>query len=1832
MISYGEEIEMRNEKTNFKKDEKTNLEECGRLKVSLALPLIFLAVIACAREPGKPKFKFRVIEFFPPSEFQINVTSFSITVAFSKIVDRNSITDKTVIVQKDGKEIGKIITVVDDQKIKITPELISKGTYKVTLSKDIRSITGETLEEDFSWVFYVVGEGEYPLPVSPPHLPPLIKSIYPPHLGLVGTDTIVYASFRKRIVNISPTNFFIQSQDGKIVDSSITYIDDGNTAVLRPKALLQPGELYIATLKANIESYDGEKLGRDVVWIFRTFGVGEDKTPPSVVFINPPDGAVNVPQTTKIYVLFSENIDPSSVSLTNVQILEEDSRPISYSYDYDRAIFLLTLKPSLLQIGNKYTVKIKEIKDIAGNKMVEEFRSSFLVGRPDGPPPPIPGGPGFPPEIQKILIDGETVNLPEMPQGVSTTPNIKIFFSDVLNPQTVNSSTLFISDGINRIPTTISFSPTLTTVSITPIMELSTRSIYWVFITNGIEDREGENLANPITFPFKTLGIHISYPHPGQFLKGIINIDVDFSAKLSRLELWIDSVKRQSALPPISSPFTFTEDTRIHPDGARTIKAVAHLRTPATTISYAVLVTFDNTPPTIVIQSPPEESLISGITNITVLASDSGKIKKVDFYVDNVLANTLTSPTVQPSTYIFTLNTVNLSDGRHTISFRAEDMAGNTAEVSRNVIVDNTPPTASFTYPLPGSIVGGIVELRANASDNRGVKKVSFYIDSSKICDAQTLECEVVSPPWAMKWDSTNIPYLASASVTGVVEDLGGLKTVFSTVITVDNTSPSVSISSPPHGMYIRGVTVIRATFSDHSPVTYIVLLINDIVRFFASNPPSPYTVTWDTTGEPDGVKTLKAVAFDKAGNAGSSHISVVVDNTPPSGTIISPPAGTYTNALTLSIEASATDNILLDRVEFYLNENLIGVDSSPPYKVTHNISALAEGTHSITAAVFDLAGNRSVTPAATTFVIDRTAPVVSFVEPTTDSIVEGTRTVRITAFDSGIVTSISARAGNTNLGSCTINATSGDCIRSWATSGDANNVVLTAKAADKAGNEGTTSIVVMVNNLFPSVSITSPTVYYLTCPTNTVLGGTASDTNTITAVVMNLIDLSTLTTQASFTFTYPGNTTVSEFSTLTSSQCGADGSKRFQLIAFDKGGKKQIAARDIFVDNTQPHISVIYPPLPPSTDCVSGVTTIRIQICDNAFLHSLSVAVDTTLVSSAVISSSVPCSSPQTKNISWNSASFSDGPHTIYIYLKDAAGNTKVQNVPVITDNSPPSLHIVTPPDGSNISTPVSVQAILGDSVCAPPAYAFRKIEYQIALSGTLYFSSSVQSCASTQRIPCTDSDVGTGLSSFSWAATEYCGFYKVKARGFDYAGNVSEKVITLRIQPPGCPIEESWSPSPVVGAIRTTPIIRDISSPPDGQKEIIFGTETGRVYGISGLTTVQNATTVGAPIRTIMLEALVAGLQKAIFGMLDPVRKIRAINLTPPVLSDFASVSTQSGIYSSASTIFADGNTAVFLVGDLSGRIWIYEINSSGLVARDCIPLGTPLECGLNSPAISDVNGDTQPDVMTVPLPVDLGCNGSYDMVVITASDGYITVISLSTKTKVWTIYTGSAVMSSPVLADFGNDCNFEILVGTGGGALYCVPQSGTGHCPGWTSQFYNAGGAIYSVAVTDIDSCLTIGDSAEDIVFGSGVNLTILSKNGYLKSQRNLMSLVVSTPAIADINNDGCGEIFIATQNGSIHGFYLKNVGGLIYPEYLTGFPKETGSSISVGSSPLVCNVDNDANLELILGNDGSNLRVYDLGTDGKVKWLPGATFCNLSAHGCQRRWNSLSACGY
>jgi hypothetical protein len=86
-----------------------------------------------------------------------------------------------------------------------------------------------------------------------------------------------------------------------------------------------------------------------------------------------------------------------------------------------------------------------------------------------------------------------------------------------------------------------------------------------------------------------------------------------------------------------------------------------------------------------------------------------------------------------------------------------------------------------------------------------------------------------------------------------------------------------------------------------------------------------------------------------------------VADTEAPAVSITSPASGTtYSNADSVSIAASASDNVGVTRVDFYHNGALVSSDTSSPYSTAWSFDETDNGSHTWQAAAYDAAGNSS--------------------------------------------------------------------------------------------------------------------------------------------------------------------------------------------------------------------------------------------------------------------------------------------------------------------------------------------------------------------------------------------------------------------------------------------------------------------------------------------------------------------------------------------------------------------------------------------------------------------------------------------------------------------------------------------------------------------------------------------------------------------------------------------------------------------------------------------------------------------------------------------------------
>lgn len=198
--------------------------------------------------------------------------------------------------------------------------------------------------------------------------------------------------------------------------------------------------------------------------------------------------------------------------------------------------------------------------------------------------------------------------------------------------------------------------------------------------------------------------------------------------------------------------------------------------------------------------------------------------------------------------------------------------SGMAIRYSREPINDPTPPTVAITAPVTGAMVGGLVNVAANATDNLGVVSVGFYLDRGT-ANERFLGSDTTAP-YQVSWNTlmpvtANGPHVLTARAIDVGENATESTPVMVTVFN-DTAAPTVQITAPTDGSTVMGPTTIRATATDNVAVTRVDFRVDGLL--VGSDSSAPFEFAWTPTGAA-GSRLLTAVAFDAANNSGTSSV-----------------------------------------------------------------------------------------------------------------------------------------------------------------------------------------------------------------------------------------------------------------------------------------------------------------------------------------------------------------------------------------------------------------------------------------------------------------------------------------------------------------------------------------------------------------------------------------------------------------------------------------------------------------------------------------------------------------------------------------------------------------------------------------------------------------------------------------------------------------------------------------------------------------------------------------------------------------------------------------------
>lgn len=186
------------------------------------------------------------------------------------------------------------------------------------------------------------------------------------------------------------------------------------------------------------------------------------------------------------------------------------------------------------------------------------------------------------------------------------------------------------------------------------------------------------------------------------------------------------------------------------------------------------------------------------------------------------------------------------------------------------------------------------------------------------------------------------------------------------------NQSPAVSFTEPSDGdtLTVGVQTTVAVDAADTDGTVQSVQLL-DGTTVVGTDTDAPFAIAWTPAG--NGAHTLIARATDDDGATTADTITVTIvaqgsgDVNAPVTTLTSPNQGTTGLTGSVSITATATDDVGVTEVEFQVDGELIGTDATAPFAATlPATSAYTSGAHTFRARARDAAGNWSPWSAAT--------------------------------------------------------------------------------------------------------------------------------------------------------------------------------------------------------------------------------------------------------------------------------------------------------------------------------------------------------------------------------------------------------------------------------------------------------------------------------------------------------------------------------------------------------------------------------------------------------------------------------------------------------------------------------------------------------------------------------------------------------------------------------------------------------------------------------------------------------------------------------------------------
>lgn len=336
-----------------------------------------------------------------------------------------------------------------------------------------------------------------------------------------------------------------------------------------------------------------------------------------------------------------------------------------------------------------------------------------------------------------------------------------------------------------------------------------------------------------------------------------------------------------------------------------------------------------------------------------------------------------------------TSHSAHLADGVWWFQVSAVDAAGSRSAWSavRSVTVDTGAPTVSFTAPAAGVVTtsNAAAAVSVDVADSQGLRRVVVKLEDSTGTVVKTLvPASTVVPGTVSTTVTANLPKSltdGTSTIRAIATDLAGNVTEVTRTVVIDDTDPTLTISSPTAAQFVAGTLAVSAGASDANGLASFLVRIrtaagSTVTTLASVSTPGASTAgTWnlDTTTLAAGDYVVRVRAEDVAGNAVVQDVAFTVDNTKPAVDILQPCPCALVNG-DVDVEAQIDDAGGLDAIRIRLFDDsgnriatiaritgLVGVYSDTESWTIPARTFPADGWYTIQVRAVDHAGNARV-------------------------------------------------------------------------------------------------------------------------------------------------------------------------------------------------------------------------------------------------------------------------------------------------------------------------------------------------------------------------------------------------------------------------------------------------------------------------------------------------------------------------------------------------------------------------------------------------------------------------------------------------------------------------------------------------------------------------------------------------------------------------------------------------------------------------------------------------------------------------------------------------------